>query len=400
MKIAGIIAEYNPFHLGHAHHIEETRRILGADCTIVCVMSGDFVQRGEPAVFSKYARAEAAVRCGADLVVELPLPWCMSTAERFANGAVSLLGGLGVVDHISFGSESGDAAKLLEISACLDSAQYSAQLRRYLDEGLPFAVCRQKAVEDLLGAQYGTVLSSPNDNLAVEYLRAVRAGGYAMEPLAVRRIGAGHDAMTGGGVRSGSQLRQMFANREDTAPYLPQAAYQVFQAEIEQGRGPVTLSSLEPLILSRLRMLEERDFSVLPDAGEGLEHKLCSACGEQPSLTAIYDSVKSKRYSHARIRRMTMSAALGVRKEHLFERPPYARILAFNDNGAEILHMAKARSSLPILSKPTAVKLLNTSANEVFALTAKAHDLYVLAYQNAGFHAGGQDWRESPRYIC
>lgn len=400
MTIAGIVAEYNPFHLGHAHQIQETRRILGSDCGIVCVMSGDFVQRGEPALFSKFARAEAAVRCGADLVLELPLPWCMSTAERFAGGAVSILGGLGVVEYLSFGSESGNAALLRETAECLDSEAYSGRLRAYLDEGLPFAACRQKAAEEILGCERASALSRPNDNLAVEYLRAVSAGGYGMSPLAVRRIGAGHDALSDGPVRSGSELRAMTAGGESIAPYLPDGAFQVFQKETEQGRGPVTLAAMEPLLLSRLRMLDEAAFLAVPDAGEGLEHKLYSACGVQPDLQGIYAAVKSKRYSHARIRRMTLSAALGIQKKQIFESPPYARILALNERGATILRRAKERGTLPILSKPAAVKSMEPFAHQIFTLSVKAHDLFVLAFQNAGFHAGGQDWQESPRSIC
>lgn len=400
MTIAGIVAEYNPFHLGHQHQIQETRRRLGPDCAVVCVMSGDFVQRGEPAVFSKFARAEAAVRCGADLVIELPLPWCMASAEQFARGAVGLLDGLGVVDVLSFGSECGNAELLRQAADSLNSAQYRAELRRYLDEGLSFAVCRQKAMETVAGEGCAEVLTRPNDNLAVEYLRAVRHYGAAMEALAVPRIGAGHDARTEGPVRSGAELRELLALKRDIGPYLPEEAGRVFREEMRQGRGPVTLSALEPLILSRLRMLDASDFSNLPDAGEGLERKLFSACQIHSSLAEIYDSTKSKRYTHARIRRMTLSAALGIQKSQFFERPPYARILALNSAGRAVLKAAKEKGTVPILSKPAAVRDLEAPCHAVFTRTSRAHDLYVLSYQNAGNRAGGQDLMESPRWIC
>lgn len=399
MRIAGIVAEYNPFHLGHQHQIRETRRRLGEACGIVCVMSGDFVQRGEAAVFSKYARAEAAVRCGADLVIELPLPWCISSAEGFARGAVGLLTGLGVVDTLSFGSESGNAELLAETANCLDSECYREALHRYLAEGRPFAVCRQKAVEAVSGAEYGEVLSRPNDNLAVEYLRAVRRCGTDMEPLAIQRIGAGHDDLTPGAARSGAALRQMLVNGIDISREIPPSAAEVFQREIKEGRGPVTPETMEPLLLSRLRMLDAEDFARLPDAAEGLERKLFSACRTQPNMTAIYDTVKSKRYAHARIRRMTLSAALGITKNDIFESPPYARILAFNDWGSVILRKSKETGTIPILSKPTEVRTMEASSQAVFQRTAKAHDLFALAYPNAGYHAGGQDWRETPRYL-
>lgn len=399
MKIAGIVAEYNPFHLGHQYHIQETRRILGQDSGIVCVMSGDFVQRGEAAIFSKFARAEAAVQCGADLIIELPLPWSISSAEGFARGAVDLLGGLGVVEVLSFGSESGDVSLLTAVAESLDSKQYTMELRRFLDEGLSFATCRQNAVLSILDASYGEVLSHSNDNLAVEYLRAIRRGGFPITPLAIRRVGAGHDDLTPHMVLSAAALRKKLQQGDDISDWIPSAAARVFRLETEAGRGPVTLQAMEPLLLSRLRMLEEDAFEQLSDATEGLERKLFAACGVQPNLSKIYDTVKSKRYAHARIRRMTLSAALGIKKRHVFESLPYARILAFNDRGSSILRLAKEKGNLSIVSKPTVVRTMKAPCDTVFRLNAKAHDLYVLAYQNEGFHAGGQDWQESPRYL-
>ena len=400
MTIAGIIAEYNPFHLGHQYHIQETRRRLGEDCGIVCVMSGDFVQRGEPAIFSKFARAKAAVCCGADLVVELPLPWCMASAERFSQGAVQILGDLGIVDVLSFGSESGDVAAIAAVSKDLDSDLYIMEHLRYIEKVMKFAARRQKAVENTLGPGYGEILCRPNDNLAVEYLRALYSNAYNMKPLAVCRIGAGHDERTAGRIRSGSDLREQIIHDGSVESFLPPEAQSIFQYEMQQGRGPVAEGEIELLLLSRLRMLAKTDFESIPDASEGLEQKLFSACQVHASLSDIYHSVKSKRYTHARIRRMTLSAALGIQKMHFFERPSYARILAFNAAGSQILKEAKQKGRIPILSKPAAVKTLEPSAYKVFELTAKAHDLYVLTYKNAGFRAGGQDWTSSPYRIC
>ena len=186
MNIVGIIAEYNPFHLGHARQIAETRRALG-DCAVVCAMSGHWVQRGECALTDKWTRAGMALRGGADLVLELPTPWATSSAESFARGGVGILAAAGVVDPLSFGSEGGDTAPLYRAAACLDSEEYRTALRRFLDKGLPFAACRQAAVEELLGREAALCLSRPNDNLAVEYLRALPE---RMGALAVRRVGA------------------------------------------------------------------------------------------------------------------------------------------------------------------------------------------------------------------
>ena len=177
MKTAGIVAEYNPFHTGHAYQIARTRGLLGADCAVVAVMSGNWVQRGACAAADKWTRAGWALAGGADLVLELPTVWAASSAESFATGAVALLRACGVVDVLSFGSESGDPAALAAAAACLDSEAYRAGLSRFLDEGMPFAACRQTVVAALLGSERAKVLSRPNDNLGVEYVRAASALG-------------------------------------------------------------------------------------------------------------------------------------------------------------------------------------------------------------------------------
>lgn len=398
MIIAGIVAEYNPFHLGHQYQIRKTRALLGEDCGIVCVMSGDFVQRGEAAAFSKFARAEAAVRSGADLVVELPLPWSVSSAERFARGAVGLLGGLGVVDVLSFGSESGEVSALEEIAAAQESSEFHTLIKESLAQKISYPAAREQALTRMIGNR-ALFLRKANDTLAVEYLKAIRSAGFSMRPLAIRRVGAGHDEFISGKIKSGADLRKMLFSGENVRDYLPRTAYEIFRHEQEMGRGAVSQMEMEPIVLSRLRMLDEDVFSQIPDAGEGLERKLFTACRVQPTLSDLYDSVKSKRYTHARIRRMTLCAALGIKKEHFFENPPYVRILAFNTTGSMILKQAKKSGTLPILSKPTAVRGMNADSRMIFELTARAHDLYVLAYQNTQFHTGGQDWKESPRYI-
>ena len=204
MRTAGIISEYNPFHRGHAWQIDALRAQLGADTAVVCAMSGHWVQRGECALTDKWTRAGMALRGGADLVLELPTPWATSSAESFARGGVGILVAAGVVDTLSFGSEGGDTAPLYRAAACLGSEEYRTALRRFLDKGLPFAACRQAAVEELLGREAALCLSRPNDNLAVEYLRALPE---RMGALAVRRVGAEHDGAPVGGYASASAIR-------------------------------------------------------------------------------------------------------------------------------------------------------------------------------------------------
>ena len=208
MAVAGIIAEYNPFHRGHGWQLSALRGQLGQDTEVVAVMSGNFVQRGDLAVMDKHARAEAALRCGVDLVLELPTPWSCSTAERFAQGGAAILAATGVVTHLVFGSECGDLDALWAAALCLDGEEYPLVLRRLLATGMSFAAARQEAVAQLSG-DAARCLSQPNDNLAVEYLRALSRvdGAGGIEPVTFRRVGAAHDSAEPGAYASASYIR-------------------------------------------------------------------------------------------------------------------------------------------------------------------------------------------------
>lgn len=310
-NVIGIVAEYNPFHNGHARLIEQTRAQLGAVCPVVCVMSGDFVQRGSPAVYSKFARAEAAVRCGADLVLELPLPWSLSSAEGFARGAVGLLGSLGVVTHLSFGSECGELDPLQRVAEALLDPLLGEDLRAELRSGIPFAAARQQAVARRVGA-LAELLQAPNNILAVEYLKAIYDQRLELHPLTVLRTGAQHDRFAEGNIRSASELRMRIGAGEDVSAFLPRAAAEIFAREKTRGRGPVLPEALESALLSRLRMLPQTAYNALPGATEGLGNSLYRAAHEEPTLDGVLAAAKSKRYALARIRRMTMCAVLGV----------------------------------------------------------------------------------------
>ena len=196
MKIAGIIAEYNPFHTGHAYHIAQTRAALGPESAVVAVMSGNWVQGAECAIADKWTRARLALLGGADLVLELPTLWAVSSAETFARGGVEILDACGVVDVLSFGSESGELEPLAQAAACLDTPAYRLELNALLPSGLSFPRCRQLAAQNLLGEEAAAVLASPNNNLGIEYLRAISRLGSAMAPMTVRREGAAHNSLS------------------------------------------------------------------------------------------------------------------------------------------------------------------------------------------------------------
>ena len=395
-KVCGIVAEYNPFHNGHRYHIEQTRALLGEDTAIVCVMSGNFVQRGEPAVFLKHARAEAALRCGADLVLELPLPWAMATAEAFARGAVALLAASGVVTHLGFGSESGDLAALDRIAELLLRPEMDPLIRDSLAVGLPYAAARQRAAETLAGEPLEP-FCAPNNILGIEYLKALRASNLPMTPVTVLRRGAGHDESgTRGEYPSAAFLRQRLTNDRGLAGQMPDDAYNVFARETEQGRGPVLPAALETALLSRLRMLPLSAFAALPDAGEGLENRLYRAAREEATADAVLAAAVSKRYTRSRLRRMLWAAALGLRGEDAEGAPPYLRVLAANAWGRELLARMRKTASLPVITKPVAVRALDARAQRVFGLEADAADLYALAFSAKEARRGGQEWRRGP----
>ena len=382
MQVAGIVAEYNPFHLGHGWHIAETRRLLGGDAGIVCVMSGNFVQRGEAAAMDKRRRAECALLGGADLVLELPTLWAAASAESFAQGAVALLAATGVVDVLSFGCESGDAAALSAAADCLLTDAHRDLLREDLARGVSFPVARQTAAERLIGPA-ASCLSTPNNNLAVEYLKALKLLRSPIAPLAVARVGAGHDAAApADGFASASAVRAMLKDGrwEEAGRYLPPSTLALLSREAEQGRCPAGLEQCERAVLARLRTMDEADFAALPDSGaaEGLPHRLTEAVKASCSIEAFCAAAKTKRYTHARIRRLVLWAFLGLTAADRPASPPYLRVLGFNRRGQALLRNMEKCAALPILVKSAHARRLPRPARRLFELEARCTDLYAL----------------------
>lgn len=398
MDFIGVVCEYNPFHNGHERHLRQTRR-LGGDRPIVCVMSGDFVQRGEAAIYSKHVRAEAACRCGADVVVELPLPWSLASAEGFARGAVGLLALLGA-STLSFGTESEHLEDLAFLARKLIEPQTLAAIRERMEREpeLSFASARQRVLEELCGGA-ARALETPNNILAVEYLKAIYELRLELTPLAVQRVGSAHDGAGEGTIRSASELRAMLRRGADVAPFIPGAAAEVYARDAAQGRGMPSQSVLETAILSRLRRLDAARCAALPDANGGLGERLCRAAAEEPTLDAVCAAVKNKRLAMSRVRRAVLCAALGVESGMTNAAPPYARLLAANERGRELLGEIKKSAAVPIVTKSAAVRELERESVALFTLGAAAHDLYALGYRAAEERRGGADWRAGPRIV-
>lgn len=394
MQITGIVCEYNPFHLGHSYQLEAARRAVGEDCAVVCVMSGNFVQRGEPAILSKAARAEMAVRCGADLAVELPLPWALSSAERFADGGVALLEALGA-DAIAFGAECPDVSRLRALAEALLREETGALIREKLRGGVSYAAARERALWELTGPD-ATLLREPNNILAVEYIKAALRRGAALRPVAVERFGAAHDGPVKAGAASAAAIRKLVLAGDDPAPFLPEAAAEILRRETAAGRGPVTVEAAEGAILARFRTMTEADFAALPDGSEGLWRRFMEAARSEPTLEAVLARAKTKRYALSRLRRMAMAAYLGLTADARLEDPPYIRVLAVGARGREVLRRAKARGTLPVLTKPAAVRKLSPEAQSLFALESRAADLYSLLSPAPTQRRGGSEWRTGP----
>lgn len=394
MRTAGIISEYNPFHRGHAWQIGELRRRLGAETAVVCAMSGSFVQRGDFAVMRTHARAEAAVRGGADLVLELPLPWAIASAEGFAAGGVGVLAATGAVDTLVFGSECGDTETLKAVAAALESESFAAYLRQGLQEGVSFAAAREAAARKLLGEK-AAVLAQPNDILGVEYCKAIARQAAALMPLALPRRGVGHDGGAAEGFASASRIRELLINGACADEFLTPESAAICARECAAGRAPVTMANAERAILARLRAMREEDFAPF-DGGEGLYHRFYDAVQRETTIDGILAAAKSKRYAYARLRRLLLAAYLGVTPEDIPQRVPYLRVLACNARGRELLRYMKTTAAAPVLTRSADVRRLDTDAQRLFALTARAEEQYTLAYPSLAAAKPGSAWTTDP----
>ena len=399
LKTTGMIIEYNPLHGGHLHLMEEIRRKLGQDTAVIGVMSGDFVQRGDFAIVRRQARAKAAVESGVDLVLELPLPWAVGSAERFADGGVGVLEATGVVDYLAFGSECGDAAVLQQLASVLRSEAFPQMLKEELATGVSFAAARQRAVERLTGAEEAAVLENPNNILGVEYCKSLLRRDSRIQPLTVKRKGTGyHGTELQEQTPSATMLRDLLrrGERETALALMAPAMRDAFEEEERAGRAPVFLETCERAILARLRSMSEEEFARLDEGREGLYHRLYEASRTAASLEEILNTAKTKRYAYSRLQRMILWAWLGWNPADCPEEIPYIRVLAANETGRVLLGRMRKCASIPVVTKPQHVRRLGGESQALFSMEAQAADLYALAYPELSAAVGGSLWREGP----
>ncbi len=399
MKQVGIIAEYNPFHTGHGHHIAETRQKIWdtyqEECGVVVVMSGHWVQQARCAVADKWLRGRLAVEGGADLVLELPTLWATSSAQGFARGAVEVLEGSGVVTHLSFGSECGDISVLEEIADGLSTEAFSQQLKQTLKEGVSFPTARQKALEQVLG-QPCLALKSPNNTLGIEYISALQRISSGIQPMTVSRKGGGFHSLVGAEEprpvhTSATDLREkMEGDQWDyVKAYLSPAGQAYFQEN-----PPPSLVHCERIFLEKCCSMTAEDWSKLPDSGEGLADRLEKIGHRVSSVAEFLEQAKTKRYTHARLRRLMLWAFLGLKQEDIPEKPPYLRVIACNAQGRKMLAEMREKAHLPVLTKTAQIHGFSQECQSVFGQEVKFTDLYGICFPK--IQPRGLEWRMPP----
>lgn len=375
MKAAGIIAEFNPFHNGHEYLVRAAR--AGGYDAVAAVMSGNFVQRGGCAVCDKFTRAKAAVMNGVDIVFELPQAFALSGAERFARGGVTVLGSLGCIDTLVFGSECGDIG-LLKSAADVDILNAVPVLMR---QGLSYPKAVHRALSDELGGECAERISSPNDMLGVEYIRAIKFLQIGVRPFCIKRTGAGHDSdISSGQFASASMIREIIKNGGDISPYVPSSTLPLLRDAVNSGRCPADMKHNERGVLAVLRSMTAADIARLPDVSEGLEHRIYKAVRGSVTLDEVISRTVCARYTAARVRRIITCAYLGITSETAKREPSYIRVLAYNEKGIEILRTMKQTARLPVLMKARDIK---NNPSELLEADLRAGDLYALCLPTA-----------------
>lgn len=379
MKVNGIIAEYNPFHNGHKYHLEQVREKTGADYNVV-VLSSNFTQRGEPALLDKFVRARMALENGADLVLELPIFCSCASAEYFARGGVSILHQLGVVDHLCFGSECGDENLLREFAKILleEPDAYVNDLRSGLAAGHSYPAARNRAlaVYDPSLAKYEDVLSSPNNILGIEYIKALLKYQSTITPVTILRAGAAyHDRLFGAEFCSALALRQAILSGQDLAPLasqIPASAYAILRKSLRE-TPPITIGDYSHMLLYKLLMEQDNGYDQFVDVTPDLSDRIKKNLRNYEGYQAFCDILKSKNMTYARISRCLLHVLLDAKKEDMLSlgengHVPYARVLGFRKDAKPLLTKIKKESSIPLITKladareqlsPHAYSLLN-----------------------------------------
>ena len=420
MKILGLIVEYNPFHNGHLYHLKKSLEITNSTHSIA-VMSGNFLQRGEPALFDKYKRAEMAVSNGVDLVVELPTLYACQSAEIFAHGAITLLNSLNCIDSICFGSEHGDIDLLVEISKILinEPDKFKTLLKRNLDEGILFALARSKALSEYMlnhtnlniyENKLNDVLSTPNNILGIEYIKSLLKHKSTIRPYSITRIQADYNSETiESNICSATAIRKTlkeYNTLDSISNVVPIKTFELISKSIDNNFNPM----FDEYYFDTIRELVIRDLNILNsyfDVNEGIENKIYKSVFSCKNIFELQQSIKSKRYTLTKVKRILNNILLGITKYDMntvknIMKLPYVRILAFNDKGREIIKQIKLNSEIKIINKFSNVNFEDDKVFEtLIKYDIKATNMYNIPYykNNMNLLKGPMDYYLSPVYI-
>lgn len=393
--------------------MKRSKSITKSDA-VVCVMSGNFVQRGEPAIVNKWARTEMALDSGADLVIEIPCVYALSSAEFFAFGAIKLLDSLGIIDCISFGSENGKLYEIELIAKFLynESKDYKIYLKSFLDKGHSFPSSREKAIKKCLegihNIEFNKIMGSSNNILGIEYLKALNKINSRIVPYTIKRlVNSYNDNYLTGSISSATSIRKHikeYANssgRTKLKNTLPESSLEILDKEFLQGRGPVYPQHFENLILAALRRMGTEQIKLLPDVSEGLENRIIYAAEKSSNLNELVTLITTRRYTRTRINRILLYSVLGItdnifKKFNYYGGPRYIRVLGFNTTGRKLLSAIKKNACLPLITKTAHVTdSCNPLLKKMFEIEKLSTDIYVLAYSNMEHKKAGQDFTRS-----
>ncbi|MGM0471085.1 MAG: nucleotidyltransferase [Bacillota bacterium] len=415
MKVAGIIVEYNPFHNGHLYHLQQSSQLSQADA-VIAVMSGNFVQRGKPAIIDKWSRTKMALKAGVDLILELPLVYALRSAEHFAYGAIELLNKTEVVDNLIFGSEIGKIAPLREIGEVLatEPPQLSQLIQAQLDDGSSFPQARAQALQKYFletettfdHSQLAEIISNPNNILGIEYIKALVRTKSKIKPLTIKRCGADyHQTTIKGQIASATAIRNsLLSNRSlsSVKNSIPDYTYNLLLQAQKEGRTPIALQDFTLPLLTLLRRTTSSQLTAIEDVTGGLENRIKEAANNTACLTELINKIKTKRFTQTRIQRILLQFLLDLNQKllHKFDQsggPQYLRVLGFNQQGQQLLSLINKQSITPVISKVSNHYRSNypptTLSEEMLAMEVRATNLYSLAYNNPQLQISGQDYR-------
>lgn len=411
MHTVGLIVEYNPFHNGHKWHLNMAKRATNCSYSIG-VMSGNFLQRGEPSILDKWQRTAMAIQGGVDLLIELPVPFAVRSAQYFATGAIRLLSSLGVVSHVCFGSECDNIQLLQTIAETIDTPKLQTMLKETLQKGVSYANALGSALyrEHQIAEK---MVSTPNNILALEYIRAIQKYAPEIEPVSIKRKdSAYHDTVIQTPFASATAIRHaIFKNQFDKLQQtLPFDSLKIIEQSISSGLGPVSWVPFSNIILNRLRVCQPDFLKQIPGVSEGLEHKLIESALFATNFDDLLHLVKSKRYTYTRIQRLLVHILLELTTDHIkiFDEtgPLYARILGFNTRGRKLLKEISKASKIPLITKPS--KYITTSSRfkkdltplqQMLLLDTKSTDIYYTGVPGVNWRKGGWDFYTSPVFI-